>query len=204
MKERFKKYQWIEVETTKHPHDKRLESYLPTGQFALGSVIKSSQNWIERKKYILTNEMYSLCGFIKNNRDQLSLAIIKPSKISDFSWEPTERTWDQKQLEFMKQHNLFDDNAKPLEKIPYNFIYHFHCSASNCTGHNIMIEDWEVMELYRKMRDKYGEQQGLLKVKYRFFDTMCSPKRDTYFFVGTHYRFKTWIILGVFWPPKTT
>ena len=99
------------------------------------------------------------------------------------------------------QLSLFEKN-KPLEKIPYKFIYYFICEEAGCKGHRQMIEDWEVMELYRKMRDGFGEKEALDRVKEKFLDKICSPERDTYFYVGTILRYGTWIILGIFWPPK--
>ena len=145
------------------------------------------------------NEM---CELREPEEQVNSLAIIKPSRIVDFYWEETERVWEQKQLEFMKQYQLFESRTKPLEKIPYNFIYHFFCSTKRCRGHRLMIEDWETMQLFRKMRDIHGETVGLKKVKQRFFDIICADTRDTYFFIGSHYRWKTWMIIGVFYPPK--
>jgi len=98
---------------------------------------------------------------------------------------------------------LFDKN-KPalLEKIPYKFSYQFTCEEPNCNGHKMMTENWEVMELYRKMKEQYGESQGLEKVKEKFLNQICSPERDTHFFVGTVLQHGTWIIIGTFWPPK--
>lgn len=31
---------------------------------------------------------------------------------------------------------------------------------------------------------------------------LCAPTRDTRFFMGTVFPYNTWIVLGVFWPPK--
>ena len=36
------------------------------------------------------------------------------------------------------------------------------------------------------------------------FDELCAPTKDTRFFMGTKYPYNTWLVLGVFWPPKTT
>lgn len=35
-----------------------------------------------------------------------------------------------------------------------------------------------------------------------FFDEICRPERDTRFFMGTVLPYNTWLVLGVFWPPK--
>ena len=44
----------------------------------------------------------------------------------------------------------------PLEKIPYWMGYNFYCDDTRCNGHNMMCEDWEVLELFRRMKQKYG------------------------------------------------
>jgi hypothetical protein len=41
-----------------------------------------------------------------------------------------------------------------------------------------------------------------LSVKRKFFDEICSDKKDTLFFMGTVFPYNTWVVLGVFWPPK--
>ena len=62
-------------------------------------------------------------------------------------------------------------------------------------------EDWEIGELYLKMRDKFqSEEIAVAKVKQRFFNICCGPDRDPHFFVGTVLHRGTWVILGIFWP----
>jgi hypothetical protein len=41
-------------------------------------------------------------------------------------------------------------------------------------------------------------------VRRKFLDEICSTERDTRFFMGTVLPYNTWLILGVFWPPKDT
>jgi hypothetical protein len=202
IKEQYKKYQWIDVEVAKHPSDSRLESYYLTGPIRLGNIIGTDHGWQERKNIVLAGGFTDICTLKRNKDNNISLAIVKPSRIIDFYWKPAARKWEQKVLAFMKQHQLFESGTKPLEKIPFYFKYHFYCYTPHCHGHRLMIEDWETMQLFRKMRDEYGVNEGLKKVKEKFFDQMCDPSRDVYFFVGTHYRWKTWMILGVFYPPK--
>ena len=45
------------------------------------------------------------------------------------------------------------------------------------TGHKIMIEDWEIYELYRNMLQKYGSKEiALEKVKDKYFNIF--PKEN--------------------------
>lgn len=198
----YKKYQWIEVEIEKHRRDPRPESFRPIGDIKiLGKPLSTKNGWAERKKYVLAGGIKTMCWLQRQSQRVISLAAIKPLKIEDFYWEEVSREWSRKQLNVLNQLSLFEKN-KPLEKIPYKFKYRFRCEEENCRGHEMMIEDWEVMQLYRKMRDKYGEKEALVKVKESFFKKICAPHKDIYFFVGTALQYGTWIIIGVFWPPK--
>ena len=68
-----------------------------------------------------------------------------------------------------------------------------------------MIEDWELGVLYLKEVDRLGEEQSAAEsVKNKFFDVLCAPDKDTQFFMGTVFPYNTWIVLGVFWPPKNS
>ena len=200
----YKKYQWIEVEVKKHSRDPRPESFRPVSDIKiLGESLGTKNNWAERKKYVLSKEVKTMCWLQKQSQKTISLSVIKPKKVKDFYWERCGDKWTSKQINALNQLGLFDkSNPSLLEKIPYKFSYYFICEEPNCPGHRMMIEDWEVMELYRNMKNKYGEQNGLLKVKEKFFNQICSPQKDTHFFVGTVLQHETWIIIGTFWPPK--
>lgn len=199
----YKKYQWVEVEVKKHVRDSRLESYMPIGDIkVLGKPLSTKNRWAERKKYILVKRPKTMCSLEQQSQKEISLAVVKPKKVIDFYWESTDRDWSPKQETVLKQLSLFE-KEKPLEKIPYKFVYHFICEEVHCKGHKMMIEDWEVMELYRKMKGGFGERKALNKVKEKFLGQVCFSKRDPYFFVGTVLKYGTWIIIGVFWPPKT-
>jgi len=200
----YKKYQWIELKAEKHPHDIRPESFRPISEIKpLGPPIDTSNNWRKRKKIVLAKGVQTMCFLNQQSQDKVSLGIVRIHKVKDFSYKPTERHWKQTWLTAMNQLNLFGPNRKPLDKIPYKFSYHFQCEESGCRDHNMMIEDWEVCELYRKMRDEHGdERHACEKVKEKFFGEICAPERDTYFYVGTVLKHGTWIIIGTFWPRK--
>ena len=58
--------------------------------------------------------------------------------------------------------------------------------------------------LYWRMIDEScTEEEAIEKVRAKFLTQMCSPDRDTYFFLGTVLAHpKNWVVIGVFWPPK--
>ena len=143
-----------------------------------------------------------MCELDRTPQREFSLGIIRPSEVSDFKVEPAERTWNSKREGLFVQGRLFGPRQKRLEKIPYKFSYVFKCEEPSCKGHSKMIADWEVGQLYRNMRDKYGEKMAVEKVRDKFLGQMCAPQFDTHFFVGTILGHGAWIVLGVFWPKK--
>jgi len=200
----YKKYQWVEVEVIKNEKDPRPESYRPISEIRiLGEPLDTKNNWSERKKFVLAKELKTMCQLEKVDKTDCSLGIIRPREISDFIAEETDREWPPKFQKIFDQLRLFGPKQKPLEKIPYKFSYVFKCEDPNCKGHKKMIEDWEIGELYRKMRDKYmNEEKAVADVKNKFYDVVCGKGKDTYFYVGTVLRYGSWIILGVFYPKK--
>jgi len=68
----------------------------------------------------------------------------------------------------------------------------------------LTIIDWELSELYRNMKARYGYSMDLVleKMKETWEDRMWRSGRDSYLIVGTHHVFKTPMVLGVFWPPQ--
>jgi hypothetical protein len=144
-----------------------------------------------------------MCDLETLPQHQCSIGIIRPKKVSDFVVAETERDWKPQWKELFQQQKLFGPQQKPLEKIPYKFSYTFTCEKQGCNGHEMMIEDWEIGQLYRAMRDKFGnEETAIEKVKQKFFNQICAPDVDTHFFVGTVLKHGTWVILGTFWPKK--
>lgn len=200
----FKKYQWVEVDVEKNKKDPRPESFRPLSDIKpIGDVIRTNKNWAERRRYVLTKPMKTMCQLENTPQSEVSLGIIKPRIIEDFLIEKTEKDWKPKTVALINQMKLFGPDKKPIEKIPYKFSYIFKCQEPKCGGHTKMIEDWEVGQLFRKMRDDFNNEKiACEKVKQRFFDTICAPDKDTHFFVGTVLGHSAWIILGTFWPRK--
>jgi len=202
----YKKYQWIDVDVIKHDKDPRKESYRPK----VGSIkqvsepLSTNNKWEERKKYVLAKGIKTIEELRElQNIDNTSLGIVRPCEVTDFVVEPCPDEWKGTWQDVLKQNSLFGPDKKPLEKIPFKFSYVFKCDDDRCNGHKMMIEDWEVGQLYRRLKSEGNSPEiAAKKVKERFFDRMCSPGIDTHFFVGTVLSHGTWVILGVFWPKK--
>lgn len=203
----YKKYQWVEAVIQKNKKDYRPETFeLVKGASLqpIGQPISTARNWAERRKFVLAQGVQTMCGLQVLDDTQRSLGIIRPRVVSDLAIEETDRQWKPAWEALFKQLSLWGPGQKPLEKVPYKFFYVFTCEHDGCKGHRMMIEDWEVGQLYRAMRDKHGSEQiAVSKVRDKLLGQICAPGIDTHFFVGTVIGHGTWIILGTFWPKKT-
>jgi len=203
---KFKKYATIEVRTIKPTKDKRPESFqADAGSIKHIDYFDTKDKWERRKKVVLPTVDKSFCDIIKQNlATKKSLGMFKPKNVEFISCKAKSK--DSKARESCyAQLSFFDKKKKAIEAIPYEFRYQFHCeNEPSCPGHNLLIIDWEIGQAYRDWRHKYKPDEHLLKmISKRWLDLMCAPKNDVYFFVGNMHRFpKTFMILGVFYPPK--
>lgn len=223
--ERYKKWQWIEMDLVRNTKDFRKESYRPADidkEIVMGTVIDSHYDkhfWNIRKKYVLKHVYYNMDELIseaKNKSISTSLAVLKPAKILDFIYEPTEREWDKTKLDTvvanLSMPNLFEEKKaaskifRVSKKVPYKFSYIF--TTEDGKERKIMIEDWELGMLYWNCLEKYGHDENIAceKVRHKYFDDFAKTK-DLYFFMGTTLKFHNlgtnpFIIIGTFTPPK--
>ncbi len=199
----YRKYQWIEVDAVKNPNDPRPESYRPVGEITcLGNPLPTTHHWAERKRFVLAKGTQTMCHLSKHTKQtSVSLGIIQPREIMGFDIiQDTSDSWSREEF---YQLRLFTPPHRPLEKIPYKFYYHFKCQDPECKGHRMMIEDWEVGQLYRSERDRFNDRdKACAQVRKKFLDQICAQKNDTHFFVGTVLQYGTWVILGTFYPKK--
>ena len=202
----YKKYQWIELEVERNTKDPRPESYRPVPEAkirVIGDPLPSKKHWEARKRYVLAKGVSTMCELNSIPQDVRSMGIVRVKEVTDLIVEEDEPDWKPQWKKLFNELYLFGPNRKPLEKIPFKFIYAYTCEEPGCKGHRMMIEDWEVGQLYRAMRDKYGSAEvAVEKVRDKLLNQMCAPDIDTHFFVGTVKKYSTYVIVGVFWPKK--
>lgn len=204
---KFKKYQWIEIELGERgqQNDKRKESHRPDIESIkiLGEPIPTNKTWEVRRKIIDKLPVHT----VKELREQYeanktSLGIVRPTRILEVKVEEADRDWKPQWQVIYDQFRLFGEPPKTLNKIPYKFSYVFECSDSH-TPHSAMIEDWELGVLYLREVARLGSEDAAIEsVKNNYFTMMCDPKRDTHLFMGTTFPYNSWVVLGVFYPPK--
>lgn len=204
---RFKKYSTIEIKAFKASDDHRHESFkVDADSIKILGWIGTENKWEGRKKILMPTLNSSFCKIQEDRKSHnISLGMFKPERVT-FTAKPFKtEDQDERGLSY-KQGDIFHGPKKPIEQIPFDFRYSFHCDGtSDCPGHDLMIVDWELNQSFRRWRYKYKPEQVLLeKINQRWLGEMCSDKKDTNFFVGNVKRFPdTFMVLGVFYPPKS-
>lgn len=205
--QQFRKYQWIEVDLFPHGagNDRRKESRKPVLEtlHILGEPLSTKNKWRVRRQIIDQMPVYTVKQLRQLNQSEgISLGVVKPMKVLDLKIETEDAEWKPQWQSLFDQLTLFGPVQKPLRKIPYKFSYVFECSDSN-KPHNAKIEDWELGMLWLNEVARLGdEEQAAQSVKRKFLNELCGETKDTRFFMGTVFPYNTWVVLGVFWPPK--
>jgi hypothetical protein len=144
------------------------------------------------------------------------LAVFKPSRVLDFTWEQEEREWDLKKLAEMRslysQLDLFEDNEwrntfQVIPKLPFSFSYKFEDSSGRQS--ELQVLDWEAGALFWKcLRSTEGDERAALaKVRHKYFQDFLA--KDLHFYLGTTQQFhfvapNPWVIIGVLPIPHET
>ena len=163
----YRKYDWIEVDLEKNTSDFRLESHKPKSiesTFNIAGHIGTEDNWRQRKNIVLKNVHTNMAELIAQAKDPskyISLAVFRPKEIFDFKIEKVESEWDKKKLDALKaraqQLKLFQNAENPFEvvkKLPYKFSFIFN--SEDGIDRTLMIEDWEIGQLYWNCLKKHG------------------------------------------------
>ncbi len=198
----FKKKSWIEYELKEDtPSNHRVESRKIISE----TINPLSDEDYAKIKNLLEKRLTTLEELKKRNHREISLGVIKPI-VKDFVEE------DSKNYEKLKkkkeQKTLSGKDAVEIDIAEKSFSYIFKCEDPNCKGHKILCEDWELAELYRKCEEyrkngKYKDKREVFeKIKQRMLHDMLK-KKEIYFILGTHYRFDTYIIIGIIYPRKS-
>ncbi len=219
----FRKYEWVELDLERNKSDFRPESYRPkdiylSDMVSHGIIKPDGDVWSERRNYVLNNVYTNLEKLIAEAKDKkacTSLAVFKPAKIIDFTYEETTREWKKEKLDYLNskklQLNLFDNQNEDditefevVNKLPYKFSFKFEDDAGKSS--TLMIEDWETGMLFWNslVRHKGDEKKACEDVKKRYFDDFAKTK-DYYFVLGTtkryHYKaLNPFVIIGDFRP----
>ena len=207
--QQFKKYQWIKLQARKPKSDNRPETVRPVLDSIeiLGDPLPTRNNWVARRDIVKQVLSPSMCDIQDSQKTHgTSLGFFRPAEILDVEAKGEDSpTWKPGELEKLSQKDMFlTKESKPLEKIPVGFYYCFRCeNCRNKQPHRMKIIDWELAELWRKNRRGHDDATTIDLVRQRFLHEMCGTDKDTHFFTGNMQKHQnTFLILGVFWPPK--
>jgi len=206
--QQFHKYQWVEIGLADHGagNDDRRESRRPDLESIrlLGEPLPTKDGWRARREIIDRMPHHTRIQLeARYVSEKVSLGIVRPTEILDLKVDSVERSWKPQWQATLDQFNLFSGPPKHLEKLPYKFSYVFRCADSGEKTHTAMIEDWELGVLYRREVERLGDEQAAVaNVRKKFFDEICASSKDTRFFMGTVFPYNTWVVIGIFWPPK--
>lgn len=209
---RFAKYDRIRLRGVRPTRDRRPESWKPVEDSI--EVIDSlgvTHGWSRRKQLVSALDEPTMCELVRESaagtgegiRSLGAIRPIRPPELVIAKRKPEKlREWNDKAAAIAAQSSLFGGRSNPkapLEAIPWTFKYRYVCADAACKSHTQSIIDWEVVALYRNVRDKPDWPELMRK---KFVDEMWASDRDTVLFVGNLAQHpQSFLVLGVFWPP---
>ncbi len=158
--------------------------------------------WTERKKILLNVSTDSLKTLNNDYKvDKTSLGMIKPNerKLKFYTVKPIDEI--EINVEESTQYTILGEKLKKVDAIEKAFKYKFKCGYDDCKGHNMICEDWELLQAFRNFTSKYGVKGSEKHLKFKFEEWMLD-KRELYFILGMHWRYPKFMIIGLFYPPK--
>jgi hypothetical protein len=202
---KISKFHVIEVECQKDDdYQHRKESYKirPDSIKIIDRTLSEPRpDWKRRSELLLTLRDKS----IEDLQDQFkaekkSIGLIRPSRLIDFIKTEELQSFEEASWSFTL--TLYGEKIPTVTKIPHIFKYRFTCPGCDEGNHEMQCEDWELFESYRSWAKKYKSPDELWKkLHLKYYNTM-TYERNLYFIMGTHSKYPTWFIIGIYYPPK--
>lgn len=199
---RFRKYNIVEVDVQPHRTDRRAESLRPNlDTLEVVDTVGTKDGWGERLRVVRPLIEPSLCAIKRRQQlDGTSLGLFRPAAVESFQLARAD-PWTAEQHGIVNQPDLFHEDHRPLEWVPYQFRYKFRCHDADCPSHDMGLHDWEAGQSWRNFRRRYPSERLPEILRDRWWDQMIVPQRAVHFFVGNiaaHPR--TFLLLGLFRP----
>lgn len=200
--QRYHKYQWIEVEVSRPCEDPRPESRRPNLD-TLRVCPEKLEGWDQKRAFVDGLPVYSVRQLQQAYKERrMSLGVVIPKRILDVEVRRAkQKDWKESWQQAQAQTSLFHGAPKKLEKLPFTFHYIFECH-DDLKPRRAMVEDWEIGVLFLKERDRLGSETRAAESVREQLLRMVGKNREPRFFMGTRFPYNTWLILGVFWPPR--
>jgi hypothetical protein len=223
---RFKKYETIELPVQKDNRDKRPESRRLVDALQIKSIAESidtKNNWAQRmnliRPTIISSVKEFLDGMLSDDKETWG-PTIRPIPVASgsaqlitefegYEW-PEEKKAKLDLAQERMGEDLFADpdlvrNFRQLRHLPYAFKLQF----TDRTGdqYTLRILDWEIAQLYFKMRDQHGSDEiAIEKVRIKIEDQIFKPGNDVHLILGNmnhQYKNKQLAIDGFIYPKES-
>lgn len=204
MLRQFKKYSWVKMDVSRRPQDPRPESYQPDVESVeIDGWLDTDDEWRARREFVEGLKVSTL-DELKQDRScsGVSLGVVMPSEVIDIEVEEVESEWSEQDVAKLNQLKLGTSVARELKKIPFRFQYVFMCE-DDLKPRRAAITDWELGMRYLRNRKTMNPPEAADEVGEFYVNLMDATKYDSRLFMGTTLPFNTWIVIGVFRPPKT-
>ncbi len=166
--------------------------------------VDTDHEWAERNSIVRSHISRNFKELVAEGA---SLGIIRPAEVLDLVNEPVHDTDEAIDRECKKCFQVIFDEGGGMRRIPEigplntYYRYRFRCEDDDVT-HEIMCEDWELYESARTWIRRYGTDDATWKAVHDKYLREFRDEKDLCFVVGTHYIYRTWMIIGVYYPPR--
>lgn len=189
---RFKKKQWIETEIVANSKDKRKESTKVIRHTPLAEFIEDAE--LASK----LSEIATSVGSLKINK--ASLGVVRPQLLGIEIEVVNTRFMDEQT--YFHQFEAGAIGLREKVKMPVEVRYTYRCSSGGCScavkPHRQILIDWEANELARNIMHRHSDKAAVkAKLRQKLFDWM--KQRDVFFVLGTHFKYKTWMVIGIYY-----
>jgi hypothetical protein len=213
---RFRKYDIIELSAEPHSSDQRPESRRPDQDtIRVVEHLDTTRKWARRREFVEgLGKPLTMCGVQAAQAvDGTSLAVIRPREVHDLVIRPRDEQDLSEGRRMLSRTRIEIEGAestsfawRPLEVSPYTYKFRYTCFAPECRTHTMSVIDWEIHQAFRNWKARYRSEtddQINERIRRQWMDDLCGPDKDTVFFVGNmHQHPASFLVLGVFWPPR--
>ncbi len=187
----FEKYNWIEYDRLTKGNSRK-ESY----KIDFKSIEKIESSNRDIALDLIKNKISNLENLSTLlEESKVSLGFIKPYNLKITIQIPDDRL--EKKCNLSSQKTLFGGTTGDLF-IPHHFKFDFLCSDSHtCKGHSIICEDIEYWKYFKK---NLNNKNHFLINNEEIENDIINPlskNPNLILMMGTHFRFKTWMVISV-------
>lgn len=191
LKEKFRRWQWIEYDWRKPRDDPRPES-----RRVQEDTIVAKREMPERERVgFLDRVIVPSTDFAAENGQ--TLALIRPSNVH-FRHDRKQAQQIKRECEAYKsaarQGTFFDKQLTALKPCPYAFRFDYQTEDGK--SHRHVCDDWETAAMFYNFAKRYGEARALSMMETTFNHDY--PSKGMALALGTHSRYPTtWLLVGV-------